>query len=201
MPGMDGWQVLSELKADPATREIAVLRVTMTDDRQLGYALGATEFLTKPVQRAQLHELLARYASGDTTRHALVVDDAPESRAMLRRARETEGWEVSEAENGRAALDQVVARPPSLILLDLMRPVMDGFAFVMEMRKRETSWKIPIVVVTAKDITEEDRRRLSGGVVGLIEKRGLDRAALLDQVLAQLAATEADATSEGRHEA
>jgi PAS domain S-box-containing protein len=201
MPDMDGWQVLSELKADPATRDIAVLMVTMTDDRQLGYALGATEFLTKPVQRAQLLELLARYASGDTTRHALVVDDEPESRTMLRRALETEGWQVSEAENGRAALDQVVARSPSLILLDLMMPVMDGFEFVMEMRKRDTSWKIPIVVVTAKDITEEDRRRLSGGVVGLIEKRGLDREALLDQVRAQLSAPEAGSTPVRRHEA
>jgi signal transduction histidine kinase/DNA-binding response OmpR family regulator len=188
MPDMDGWEVLSELKADAATCDIPVIMVTMTDDRALGYALGATEFLTKPVQRSQLVQLLDRYAPEDSERHALVVDDRAENREMLRRALEIEGWRVSEAGNGRTALDALAVGEPSLILLDLMMPVMDGFEFVLEMRKRDASRAIPIVVVTAKDITDEDRRRLSGGVVGLIEKGGLDRESLLTQLRELVAA-------------
>jgi signal transduction histidine kinase/CheY-like chemotaxis protein len=189
MPNMDGWEVLSELKADPATREIPVIMVTMTDDRALGYAFGATEFLTKPVKRDRLIQLLDRYATRDSERRALVVDDKAENREILRHALEREGWQVCEAENGQVALAKVNEQTPSLILLDLMMPVMDGFEFVLEMRKLETSKPIPIVVVTAKDITDEDRRRLNGGVVGLIEKTGLDRESLLAQVLEQAGAT------------
>jgi hypothetical protein len=189
MPGMDGWEVLRELKADPATRDIPVLMVTMTDDRELGYALGATEFLTKPVNRGQLVQLLDRYAPEGAERRALVVDDKAENREVLRRALENEGWQVSEAENGRVALEKVADSAPALILLDLMMPVMDGFEFVMEMRKREDARAIPIVVVTAKDVTEEDRRRLNGDVVGLIQKGGLGRDDLLELLSEQVAAT------------
>jgi signal transduction histidine kinase/DNA-binding response OmpR family regulator len=189
MPGMDGWEVLRQLKADPATQDIPVLMVTMTNDRALGYALGATEFLTKPVQRAQLVQLLERHASSDVGRRALIVDDKSDNREVLRRALENEGWQVGEAENGQVALEMLAEQAPSLILLDLMMPVMDGFEFVMEMHKQESSSAIPIVVVTAKDISEEDRRRLNGGVVGLIEKGGLDRESLLAQIREQVAAT------------
>jgi CheY-like chemotaxis protein/anti-sigma regulatory factor (Ser/Thr protein kinase) len=194
MPGMDGWEVLRELKDDPATQDIPVLMVTMTNDRALGYALGATDFLTKPVKRAQLVQLLERYASEDAERRALVVDDKSENRGVLRRALEAEGWQVSEAENGQVALEMLAQQAPSLILLDLMMPVMDGFEFVMEMRKLDSSSGIPIVVVTAKDITEEDRRRLNGGVVGFIEKVGLDCESLLAQLREQVAETRARGT-------
>jgi len=186
MPGMDGWQVLEELKADPVTRDIPVVMVTMTDDRSQGYALGATDYLTKPVQRAQLVQLLDRHARLDTERHALVVDDIAENREVLRRGLEQEGWQVSEAENGKLALEQVERQAPSLILLDLMMPVMDGFEFVLQMRRREAFASIPIVVVTAKQITPEDRTRLNGGIVGLIEKGGLDQQSLLTQLLTQI---------------
>jgi len=194
MPGMDGWEVLRELKADPATQDIPVIMVTMTDDRALGYALGATEFLTKPVQRTQLMQLLKRHAPENSERRALVVDDIPENREMLRRTLEQEGWQVSEAENGQVALEKLAEQAPSLILLDLMMPVMDGFEFVMEMHKLDAPVDIPIVVVTAKDITEEDRRRLNGDVVGLIEKGGLDRESLLAQLREQVAASRAHGT-------
>jgi CheY-like chemotaxis protein len=189
MPGMDGWEVLRELKEDPGTRDIPIVMVTMSDDRELGYALGATEFLTKPVDREKLLALLARHAPADAERLALVVDDRPENRDMLRRALENEGWRVREAENGSDALEQVVAQPPSLILLDLMMPVMDGFEFVVEMRKLDASRSIPIVVVTAKDLTEEDRQRLNGGIVGIIENGGLNRDSLLAELREQLSAT------------
>jgi CheY-like chemotaxis protein len=188
MPEMDGWEVLRELKRDPETRDIPVIMVTMTDDREKGYALGATEFLTKPIDRGRLAQLLECYVLAGAERRALVVDDQSANRDMLRRALEKEGWQVDDAENGRAALERVADRQPSLILLDLMMPVMDGFAFVTELRKTKAWRAIPIVVVTAKDLTDEDRRRLSGEVVGLIQKSGTDRESLLAQIREHVAA-------------
>jgi CheY-like chemotaxis protein len=197
MPDMDGWEVLRELKADSDTRDIPVVMVTMTDDRELGYALGATEFLTKPVDRTQLMRLLERYAPEGAERIALVVDDRADNRDVLRRALENEGWQVSEAEDGKVALAEVADRAPSLILLDLMMPVMDGFEFVLEMRKRDASRAIPIVVVTAKDVTEADRRRLGGDVVGLIQRRGMDRESLLAQVREQVVTAGSGSSPDG----
>jgi CheY-like chemotaxis protein len=180
MPGMDGWAVLRELKDDPQTRDIPVIMVTMTTDKEMGYALGATEFLTKPIERDALVRLLDRYRDSDAT--VLVVDDNEEVRKVVRRAMEREGWRVTEAKNGRVALDALSAETPSLILLDLMMPVMDGFDFVMEMRKVEAWRSVPIIVVTAKDLSDEERHRLNGDVEGLVQKGGLGRDEFLDQI-------------------
>ena len=189
MPGMGGWEVLRQLKQDSETRDIPVIIVTMTDDRDMGYALGATEFLTKPIDRRHLVQLLERHApQGAAGLRALVVDDQADSREIMRHALEQQDWLVSEAENGRVALDRVAEESISLILLDLMMPVMDGFEFVMELRKVERWRGIPIVVVTAKDLRAEDRKRLTSGVVGLIQKSGLNRESLLAQIQEQLVA-------------
>jgi CheY-like chemotaxis protein len=191
MPGMDGWTVLQALKTDPATRDIPVIMVSMTDERDHGYALGATEFLTKPIEREQLVSLLDRYGARPGGRHVLVIDDQAEVRSRVRRALEKEGWSVSEAENGRVGLARLAERTPALILLDLMMPVMDGFEFVVEARKNEAWRAVPIVVVTAKDLSEADRRRLNGDVVGLIQKRGYGLDDLLAQIREQVAASSA----------
>jgi signal transduction histidine kinase/DNA-binding response OmpR family regulator len=190
MPGMDGWSVLEALKGDPLTRDIPVIMVTMTDERDLGLSLGATEFLTKPIDRGRLVDLLARYGPSLEERDVLIVDDSPGARDMVRRAMENEGWSAREATNGQEALAELEAKVPSLVLLDLMMPVMDGFEFVARVRDDVDLEGLPIIVVTAKDLSEEERSRLNGDVAGLVEKRGISQDALLarirDQVTAQV---------------
>jgi len=106
MPGLDGWAVLRQLKSDPDTADIPVVMVTILRDEQLGFALGASEYLTKPVDRERLLEVIASCATGDS-RSALVVDDDPDARAILTRQLERESWSVREAENGRVALERL----------------------------------------------------------------------------------------------
>jgi CheY-like chemotaxis protein/anti-sigma regulatory factor (Ser/Thr protein kinase) len=182
MPGMDGWAVLSALKADPNVSDIPVIMLTMVDDKNLGYALGAAEYLTKPIDRARLVSLLEKYRHNHSPCSVLVVEDDPSSRRALSQMLEKKGFEVAEAENGRVALERVARSRPSVILLDLMMPQMDGFEFVAYLRSREEWRTIPVVVVTAKDITQEDRLRLNGYVTQVIQKGAHSRDALLAEV-------------------
>jgi len=170
MPDMDGWSVLRALKADPVLHDIPVVMLTMADDKNMGYSLGATSYLAKPVDRDQLHQTLARYSSpGEPCSALLVEDDAP-TREMMARTLGQSGWNVSEAGNGREALDRLAQEIPQVILLDLMMPVMDGFDFLLEMRANADWQDIPVIVLTAKDLTDEDRRMLSGRVEQIVEK-------------------------------
>jgi hypothetical protein len=187
MPGMDGWAVLAELKADPALAAIPVIMLTIVDDRSLGYALGVSEYLTKPVDRDRLIAVLNKYRAaqgrpGPPSVHALVVEDDPDTRQVLRRMVEGEGWTVAEAADGRAALAQMAEALPSVILLDLMMPDMDGFEFAAEVRKHAAWRAIPIVVITAKDLTIEDRLRLNGYVEKILQKGAYGRDELLAEV-------------------
>jgi CheY-like chemotaxis protein len=180
MPGMDGWAVLAALKADPETADIPVVMVTIVDDKNMGYALGATDYLTKPVDRNRLLAVLERYRRAGLP--VLVVDDDPLIRELMRRALEKEGCLVAEAENGRVALERVRERPPGLILLDLMMPEMDGFDFLLELRRQDAWRTIPVVVVTAKTLTAEERERLNGQVLQVLEKDARTRDLLLQDV-------------------
>ncbi|HLF27159.1 MAG TPA: GAF domain-containing protein [Anaerolineae bacterium] len=170
MPGLDGWAVLSTLKSDPDMADIPVVMVTIVDDKNRGYALGASDYITKPVDRERLIGVLQKYRCEHLSCPILIVDDDPAIREVLRRMLEHEGWAVNEAENGRIGLERMVEQRPDLILLDLMMPEMDGFEFVAALRRREDWRSIPVVVVTAKDLTVEDRLRLSGYVEKIIQK-------------------------------
>jgi PAS domain S-box-containing protein len=205
MPGLDGWAVLASLKAAPELADIPVIMLTILDDKGMGYALGVADYLTKPVDRERLLVVVRKYAPppltaaeslaelpdqrerAGTARHALVVEDDAVTRELLRRALEEDGWSVAEAENGSAALDRLAEAHPALILLDLMMPEMDGFQFVDEVR-RNAAWRaIPVVVITAKDLTAEDRRRLDGYVEKVIQKGVYSREELLAEVRTLLA--------------
>jgi CheY-like chemotaxis protein len=182
MSGMDGWAVLSALKADPALADIPVIMVTITDDKEMGFALGAVDYLTKPVDWNHLADVVRRVRAAGATEPVLVVDDDPAMRDLVRRALEKDGIPVVEAENGRVALERVAAQAPALILLDLMMPEMDGFEFVTELRRQEAGRRIPVVIVTAKELTEADRERLNGLVTKVIQKGAGARGSLLEEI-------------------
>ena len=181
MPDFDGWSVLQELKADPELAQIPVLMLSILDEKNKGYALGASDYMTKPFDRDRLRKLLAKYGSA-AGRSIMVVEDDQETRRWLARALETEGWQVTEAENGRVALERLVAAPPDLILLDLMMPEMDGFEFLTEIKRSETLHDVPVVVITAAELTDDDRRRLNGGVERILQKAAFERDELLAEV-------------------
>src|SRR5262249_16188995 len=182
MPGLDGWAVLTALKADPLLADIPVIMLTIVDDKNLGYALGATDYLTKPIDWDRLAPVLHKYRCVHPPCTVFVVEDDGDTRDMLRRLLTKEGWAVSEAENGRVALERMAASQPELILLDLMMPEMDGFAFLEALRQQEAWRSIPVVVVTAKDLTPEDRQRLNGYVEQILQKGAYSREALLHEL-------------------
>jgi signal transduction histidine kinase/DNA-binding response OmpR family regulator len=186
MPGMDGWSVLGELKADATLREVPVIMLTMVDDPERGFALGAADYATKPVNRLRLSKILRKHTCPDPPCPVLVVEDDPATRAMTRNILEKEGWRVSEAGNGRVALECMERERPRLILLDLMMPEMDGFEFADRVRRHPEWRSIPIVVVTARDLSAEERQRLSGYVETILQKAGDSHEALLRQVSERL---------------
>jgi PAS domain S-box-containing protein len=182
MPTMDGWSVLQEVKGDPELENIPVMMISIAGDKDLGYTLGAVECLTKPVDRDKLRQLANQYARPTGGGRALVVDDDEGIRTLFQRSLTEDGWTVDEAENGAIALELVGKNRPDLVLLDLMMPVMDGFEFVMHFRELEGCVGTPIIVVTAKDLDQNDRERLLGGVERIVEKGALTRQQLLTQV-------------------
>ena len=186
MPEMDGWAVLRVLKADPTLRDIPVVMMSMLDDRSKGFSLGATDYLTKPVDRDQLLSVLKRYRSTARASRALLVEDDLPTRQLMRQTLAKSGWDVSEAENGRVALDVLDGETPDLILLDLMMPVMDGFDFLVEVQTHPDWRRIPVIVLSAKDLTEEESRFLNGRVAQVLEKSASSHEDVVAQINALL---------------
>ncbi|MBA3869648.1 MAG: response regulator [Anaerolineae bacterium] len=182
MPRMDGWSVLNALKSDPQLASIPVVMLTMVSDQNMGYALGAADYVTKPIDRDRLVKILKRYECSLPGCDILVVDDEPQIREIIERTMQKEGWNVSQAQDGIEALEIVNTKPPQLILLDLMMPRMDGFEFLSELRKLPVGRDIPVVVITAMDLSSSDHQRLNGSVEQILQKGAYSQDDLLDQV-------------------
>ena len=159
MPGMDGWSVLETLKADPALSDIPVIMVTFAGEPALAQSLGASDYVPKPVMWEEFRHVMDRFRNVEG--EILVVDDDADARTRLRSVLEKEGWTVAEASNGAEALTYVSEIVPQLILLDLTMPVMDGFSFLSALRARPDCAHVPVVVLTARDLTLQDRERLN----------------------------------------
>ena len=183
MPRMDGWAVLVALKSDPDLRDIPVVIVTMLMDRGMAFTLGAADFMTKPVDRASLTAMLRRYCSGAGAGLVLLVEDDASTREATRRVLERLGFAAGEAANGVEGLRWLDSHsPPALILLDLMMPEMDGFAFLEAIQKHPTLRNIPVVVLTAKQLTAEEKQVLSGGTEQILAKEATSNIDLAEAI-------------------
>ncbi len=182
MPRMDGWSVLNALKSDPQLSSIPVVMLTMVSDQNMGYALGAADYVTKPIDRDRLVKILKRYECSLPGCDILVIDDEPQIREIIERTMQKEGWNVSQAQDGVEALEIVNKKAPQLILLDLMMPRMDGFEFLRELRKLPVGRDLPVIVITAMDLSSNDHQRLNGSVEQILQKGAYSQDDLLDEV-------------------
>jgi PAS domain S-box-containing protein len=170
MPKMDGWSMLSSLKRDPELQDIPVIMLSITDDKRLGFALGASEFLTKPINQKDLLSAISKHSRDKSPARVLIVEDDAAARKIIRHAIDEQKWAVAEAENGRVALEMLGDALPDLIILDLMMPEMDGFEFLAEIKEIPQWASVPVIVVTAKTLTRADERRLTGSVEDILHK-------------------------------
>ena len=186
LPEMDGWEVLHQLKSHPILSRIPVIMATMSDDRSKGYALGASDYLVKPVNHKQLSEILNKFCNRAKQGHILVVEDDAPSRELVVKILHREGWKTKEAENGQIALELMKEELPSLVLLDLMMPELDGFQFIDIVRDQQGNTELPIIVLTAKFLTDSERLRLGGSVEKILFKSHYKRDELLREILTRI---------------
>lgn len=187
MPEKDGWQVIQELKTDPETRDIPVIMCTIVSEEDRGITLGAADYLVKPILEQDLVLALERLDHEEEVSRVLIVDDQPKDRDLLRRIIENQpGYEVLEAGSGQEAIMLVRQQRPNIIILDLLMPGVDGFAVLEALKMDQVTRSIPIIIVTAKELTEEDRHRLNNHIETLIQKGVLKQEELLEDVVAAL---------------
>ena len=182
LPDRHGSEVLHDLKANPATAGIPVIVISVVDKESLGFSLGAVDYLVKPINWDHLFDVLARLGIGPGRGDVLVVDDEPTTRDLVRRVLAARGFAVREAGNGEAALAAVRERAPGLMVLDLMMPVMDGFDTLAALRADPATATLPVVVLTGKHLTDEERAKLTGKVHALFEKDRVPLEGLVAEV-------------------
>jgi CheY-like chemotaxis protein/anti-sigma regulatory factor (Ser/Thr protein kinase) len=195
--GMDGFQTLEALRADPATRSIPVIVFTMVESRERALSFGAAESLSKPVHPDQLMAVFRRLGIVSRAYPVLIVEDDTVNRGLLRKMLERTGFRVEEAENGRIALDLLESEQPAVVLLDLMLPEVDGFELLARIRERRDLRDVPVVVITGRDLTDGDRERFSDNVRDVLQKGKYSREELVAHVR-ELISEQAAARSRAR---
>jgi signal transduction histidine kinase/DNA-binding response OmpR family regulator len=179
LPGIDGWEVLAQLKADPETAAIPVVVVSMLDERGRGFALGAAEYLVKPVGKDPLLAALHRATAIPERKHTVVaIDDDSLAIELVRASLEPEGWTVLGAATGQEGLALVRERQPCAVLLDLLMPGMDGFEVVEALRADPDTKSVPVVILTSKSMTQQDKERLQGRITYVARKAEFDLSGL-----------------------
>ncbi len=197
MPGIDGWMVLSELKNDITLQSIPVIMLSMVENQELGYSLGASEYLLKPIDHQQIFKVLQKYhAIKQRDYSVMVIEDDRITQDLTRDMLQRHGWKVTLAHNGKVALELAEQTLPDLILLDLMMPEMDGFEFLNRLRHHADLKNTPVIVLTAKEMTRADREYLTSRVNAIFQKGAYHR----DDLLTQLQELLMSSTNTGRKE-
>ncbi|MCK9408285.1 MAG: response regulator [Bacteriovoracaceae bacterium] len=177
MPKKDGWQVLRELKANPLTQNIPVLIHSMVDNIPLAFSLGAIDYLPKPADVSLVLRTVRKAASKDD-KYILVVDDDDDFRSLLVKVLKEEGFSVQTATNGQAAMTKIESSKPSMILLDLSMPVMDGFEVLKKLKQSEHWHSIPVVILTGIDLNETQIAEINNLTGELLKKKDYSSATL-----------------------
>jgi CheY-like chemotaxis protein len=183
---MDDWATLCQLKADPELSTIPVVVMTKESEEVLGFKLEDVDFLTKPIDIRQLVNKVKSLVPKGEIPNLLIVDDNTYAREILAHAVKKMGWKAIEAENGKVAIEQLKKAQPSIILLDLMMPEMDGFAVINEMQKNEKWRNIPVIIISSKDLTKEERTMLSKYTTGILQKGSYTPKELMDAIVDQI---------------
>ncbi|MBI5213813.1 MAG: response regulator [Nitrospirae bacterium] len=186
MPGKDGWEILQEIKSDPELKDIPVIMSSVVDNLELGFALGATDYLVKPVDRISLLKKLSDLSfstkKGRRSINILCIDDHVEVLELLTSILEPSGYNVISADSGKKGIEKALTYKPDLIILDLMMPEVDGFEVTQTLKSNSLTMDIPILILTAKDLTVDDRLRLAGRVETFMQKSHFTKEDLLLQI-------------------
>jgi len=182
MPDLDGWNVMAALRSDVELADIPVVMATIVDEQRHGMALGAVAYLTKPIDRDKLTQIIRRFKAPAAPGRVFVVDDDPAQRERIRSWLEQAQWVLVEAENGQVALERLNDGLPDVMLLDLMMPKMDGFQVIAALQKHPVWRRIPVIVVTARDLTADERARLTNGIEAILLKETFSPANLIERV-------------------
>jgi signal transduction histidine kinase/DNA-binding response OmpR family regulator/HAMP domain-containing protein len=182
LPGMDGWDFLAELQKRKDMAHIPVVVVSMADHTNRSFSFGAAAVLQKPVSREMLLNVINKMGCSMQGKNVLVADDDPKAVELVSRHLNTIGCFVLKAHGGQEAIDMAQEKIPDLIILDLMMPEVSGFDVVDTLKKDSVLSKVPIMILTAKVITEEDRKHLNGDIVRIVEKRDFGHSDFIDAI-------------------
>jgi PAS domain S-box-containing protein len=182
MPQKDGWAVLRDLRSDPILQSVPVIMHTMIDNRNLGIALGANDYLMKPVDQQALFDVLRKYDLDKNRRRLLIVDDDPGQCELISRLVSKEGWSVAAAAEGKTALEILARTPYDIIILDLAMPTMNGFEFLKIVKENEVWSRIPVLILTSRDLSKSEHERLSGAAHDILQKGTCDANQLLSLI-------------------
>jgi len=186
LPRLDGWDFLTQIKGDSSTADIPVIVVSMLDERGKGFALGAADYLVKPVKRDELLATLRRFTangqSPDAPLKVLAIDDDPLALELIEAILHPQGFTVLRATGGEEGMMKAESDQPALIILDLLMPEMDGFTVAERLRGNPATAEIPIVVLTSKSISQEEKERLNSHISHLARKAEFSQVEFVELV-------------------
>lgn len=182
MPGQDGWGVLKALKQDAELCDVPVILLTMVENRELGYSLGAVEYLSKPIDKARLFKVISRCVRHKSQGPLLIVEDDKAMRESMQDILRADGWDVDAVASAESAFSSIGNIPPALILLDMAMPTMDGFEFLDQLRHNPRWHDIPVIVVTAKDLSADELQRLHAQSASVVNKASFEHDDLLREI-------------------